>query len=67
MLEQTALSRRTLLKAGALAGGGLMLTAAMPMIAKSATTAGAGEAAACQDLRQFGTGAGLCRRAAVVY
>jgi isoquinoline 1-oxidoreductase beta subunit len=44
MLDRTTLSRRTLLKAGALAGGGLMLTASMPMIAKAATTAGAGEA-----------------------
>ncbi len=40
MLEQTALSRRTLLKAGALAGGGLMLTASMPMLAKAATASG---------------------------
>ena len=40
MLEQTALSRRTLLKAGALAGGGLMLTASMPMVARAATAAG---------------------------
>lgn len=44
MLDQTTLSRRTLLKAGALAGGGLMLTASMPMIARAATTVGAGEA-----------------------
>jgi isoquinoline 1-oxidoreductase beta subunit len=40
MLEQTTLSRRTLLKAGALAGGGLMLTASMPMLAKAATASG---------------------------
>ncbi|BBC72198.1 isoquinoline 1-oxidoreductase subunit beta [Altererythrobacter sp. B11] len=33
------LSRRTLLKAGALAGGGLALTASMPMVARAATTA----------------------------
>ena len=45
MLEDTTLSRRTLLKAGALAGGGLMLTASMPMIARAATAAGAGQAA----------------------
>lgn len=44
MLEQTQLSRRTLLKAGALAGGGLVLTASMPMVARAATAAGAGEA-----------------------
>ena len=37
MPEQATLSRRTLLKVGALAGGGLMLTATMPMIAKAAT------------------------------
>src|SRR6185503_1279332 len=39
MLETTTLNRRTLLKAGALAGGGLMLTATMPMLARAATTA----------------------------
>jgi len=44
MLEQTTLSRRTLLKAGALAGGGLMLTASMPMMARAATAAGAAPA-----------------------
>jgi isoquinoline 1-oxidoreductase beta subunit len=44
MLEQAILSRRTLLKAGALAGGGLMLTAAMPMVAKAATASGAAPA-----------------------
>ncbi|HLV07997.1 MAG TPA: molybdopterin cofactor-binding domain-containing protein [Croceibacterium sp.] len=44
MPETVALSRRTLLKAGALAGGGLMLTASMPMIAKAATAAGGTEA-----------------------
>ena len=44
MLEGTVLTRRTLLKAGALAGGGLMLTASMPMIAKAATAAGGSEA-----------------------
>src|SRR5690606_22274946 len=43
MSEAMTLSRRTLLKAGALAGGGLMLTASMPMIAKAATAAGSGE------------------------
>ena len=41
MPETITLSRRTLLKAGALTGGGLMLTASMPMIAKAATAAGA--------------------------
>jgi isoquinoline 1-oxidoreductase beta subunit len=45
MLEQTALSRRTLLKAGALAGGGLILTATMPMVARAAAASGAGQAA----------------------
>jgi len=44
MSESMTLSRRTLLKAGALAGGGLMLTATMPMIARAATAAGADEA-----------------------
>lgn len=37
MLETTTLNRRTLLKAGALAGGGLMLTATMPLVARAAT------------------------------
>ncbi|HYD23632.1 MAG TPA: molybdopterin cofactor-binding domain-containing protein [Croceibacterium sp.] len=46
MSESIALSRRTLLKAGALAGGGLVLTASMPMIARAATVAGAAPAAA---------------------
>ncbi len=36
MLEQTILSRRTLIKASVLAGGGLVLTAAMPMVAQAA-------------------------------
>jgi isoquinoline 1-oxidoreductase beta subunit len=36
-LDQMALSRRTLLKAGALAGGGLLLTAAIPIVARAAT------------------------------
>ncbi len=40
MRETIALSRRTLLKAGALAGGGLMLTATMPLVARAATAAG---------------------------
>ena len=40
MRESVALSRRTLLKAGALAGGGLVLTASMPMLAKAATASG---------------------------
>ena len=40
MPETMTLSRRTLLKAGALAGGGLMLTASMPMLAKAATASG---------------------------
>lgn len=43
MSETMTLSRRTLLKAGALAGGGLMLTASMPMIAKAATAAGSSD------------------------
>jgi isoquinoline 1-oxidoreductase beta subunit len=47
MLEQTALSRRTLLKAGALAGGGFMLSATMPMVARAAA-AGAAPAAAAE-------------------
>jgi isoquinoline 1-oxidoreductase beta subunit len=37
MLETAILNRRTLLKAGALAGGGLMLTATMPLVARAAT------------------------------
>jgi len=37
--ETVQLSRRTLLKAGVLAGGGLMLTATMPGIARAATGA----------------------------
>ena len=43
MLEETALSRRTLLKVSALAGGGLMLTATIPGIARAA--AGSAKAA----------------------
>ncbi|HEU4650236.1 MAG TPA: molybdopterin cofactor-binding domain-containing protein [Croceibacterium sp.] len=38
-------SRRTLLKAGALAGGGLILTASMPIVARAATAAGKAEPA----------------------
>ena len=49
MLEQTTLSRRTLLKAGALAGGGLMLTATMPMVARAA----AGAAPALAELNAY--------------
>jgi len=46
MLESAILNRRTLLKAGALAGGGLMLTATMPLVARAATaTSGAPEVA----------------------
>ena len=37
LAETLALSRRTLLKAGVLAGGGLVLTATIPGIAKAAT------------------------------
>src|SRR5690606_31940533 len=44
MLETATLSRRSLLKAGALAGGGLMLTASLPMVAKAATSTGAAPA-----------------------
>src|SRR5690606_21095322 len=44
MSETMTLSRRTMLKVGVLAGGGLMLTASMPMIAKAATAAGGSEA-----------------------
>jgi CO/xanthine dehydrogenase Mo-binding subunit len=40
----SGLSRRTLLKVGALAGGGLALTASMPMIARAAVAGSAGEA-----------------------
>ncbi|HEY6815271.1 MAG TPA: molybdopterin cofactor-binding domain-containing protein [Croceibacterium sp.] len=40
MLETAIVNRRTLLKVGALAGGGLMLTATMPMVARAATAAG---------------------------
>jgi isoquinoline 1-oxidoreductase beta subunit len=40
MLETQTLSRRGLLKASALAGGGLVLTAALPMVAKAATASG---------------------------
>jgi isoquinoline 1-oxidoreductase beta subunit len=36
MMDRAALSRRTLLKAGALTGGGLLLTAAIPMVARAA-------------------------------
>jgi isoquinoline 1-oxidoreductase beta subunit len=43
MLEQ-ALSRRTLLKVSALAGGGLAITATMPMVARAATGTGAADA-----------------------
>ncbi len=38
-------SRRTLLKAGALAGGGLILTASMPMVARAATAGAKAEPA----------------------
>jgi isoquinoline 1-oxidoreductase subunit beta len=44
MSDPVTLSRRSLLKVGALAGGGLMLTATMPMIAKAATAAGSAPA-----------------------
>jgi isoquinoline 1-oxidoreductase beta subunit len=44
MLETQTLSRRSLLKASAIAGGGLMLTASLPMIAKAATASGASPA-----------------------
>jgi len=44
MPETMTMNRRTLLKAGALAGGGLMLTATMPILAKAATSAGAAPA-----------------------
>src|SRR5688572_10459752 len=40
MLDSATLSRRSLLKASAIAGGGLMLTASLPMIAKAATASG---------------------------
>src|SRR4051812_6045830 len=39
-----SLSRRTLLKAGALAGGGLFLSASIPMAARAAAAAGAAPA-----------------------
>ena len=45
MLETANLNRRTLLKAGALAGGGLMLTATMPLVARAATASGTPAAA----------------------
>jgi isoquinoline 1-oxidoreductase subunit beta len=45
MRETMTLSRRGLLKAGALAGGGLMLTASLPMVARAATGAASGEPA----------------------
>ncbi|OYW44857.1 MAG: isoquinoline 1-oxidoreductase [Sphingomonadales bacterium 32-68-7] len=45
MLEQAILSRRTLLKVGALAGGGLAITATMPMVARAATGSAAAEPA----------------------
>ena len=41
MPEQLTLNRRALLKAGALAGGGLMLTASLPMVARAAAGASA--------------------------
>lgn len=44
MPETTTLDRRTLLKAGALAGGGLVLTATMPMVARAAAAADAAPA-----------------------
>jgi len=44
MLESATLSRRTLLKAGALAGGGLVLTASMPLVARAAAGAAATDA-----------------------
>jgi isoquinoline 1-oxidoreductase beta subunit len=40
MPDTMTLSRRGLLKASAIAGGGLMLTAALPMVAKAATASG---------------------------
>lgn len=45
MSEAMILSRRTLLKAGALAGGGLVLSAAIPMAARAAVGAAAAEGA----------------------
>jgi len=42
--DRMALSRRTLLKAGALAGGGLMLSATIPMVARAAVGGAAAEA-----------------------
>lgn len=50
MSEAATLSRRTLLKAGALAGGGLVLTATMPLVARAAT---AGAAAKGAQLNAF--------------
>jgi isoquinoline 1-oxidoreductase beta subunit len=44
MLETPILSRRSLLKVSALAGGGLMLTATLPMVARAATATGASPA-----------------------
>jgi isoquinoline 1-oxidoreductase beta subunit len=44
MLETATLSRRSLLRASAIAGGGLMLTATLPMVARAATAAGASPA-----------------------
>jgi isoquinoline 1-oxidoreductase beta subunit len=44
MLETQTLSRRSLLKVSAIAGGGLMLTATLPMVARAATAAGAAPA-----------------------
>ena len=44
MLETATLSRRSLLKASAIAGGGLMLTASLPMVARAATATGASPA-----------------------
>src|SRR5688572_10181769 len=44
MLKTATLSRRSLLKVSAIAGGGLMLTAALPMVARAATAAGASPA-----------------------
>ncbi|MBO9518868.1 MAG: xanthine dehydrogenase family protein molybdopterin-binding subunit [Porphyrobacter sp.] len=42
MPDQATLSRRTLLKASAMAGGGLVLTASIPMVARAATAAAGG-------------------------
>ena len=46
MSDSVALSRRTLLKAGALAGGGLFLSATIPGLAHAAAAAGGAEPAA---------------------